>query len=29
MINFAGEPDEYASDRADFDAIVHTWKWST
>jgi hypothetical protein len=28
MIAFAGEPDEYASDHADFDAIVHSWKWS-
>lgn len=29
VINFVGEPDEYTSDQADFDAIMHSWKWST
>jgi hypothetical protein len=29
QIGFTGEPDEYASDYADFDAIMHSWKWST
>jgi hypothetical protein len=28
IINFTGEPAEYASAHADFDAIMHSWKWS-
>ena len=29
IINVLGETDEHTSDHADFDAIMHSWKWST
>lgn len=29
IITFTSKPDEYTSATADFDAIVHSWKWST
>lgn len=28
QIFFVGEPDDYAIDHAEFDAIMHSWKWS-
>lgn len=29
VVTFTSKPDEYTSATADFDAIVHSWKWST
>jgi hypothetical protein len=29
LIAFSSKPDSYASATADFDSIVHSWKWST
>lgn len=28
LINFIGQPDDYAGDHAEFDAIMRSWKWS-